>query len=243
MCVENRNLLMGWNPWSVFEYLMTGESIENTCWQFRHGYYKHEDPSWLSDPFEKYSGQHIEKVFAPSSLYATDYAFIKTLGNVDVYYLEEGEYDYVRYDDNDKHMRIPFYTMNPDAIANPDAFSEIRQLTCTQSVIDKFLKLYNVKLPMDKYDVILYTDPIELDFGTSHVKEKVEDYMQKYHGNDRILVKTHPLDTTVWNWDVCSPKIPAQLLLNRNVVHVFMYKTTVLRYIYRNKEMEMINII
>lgn len=236
------NLLMGWNPWSVFEYLMTGESVTDTCWQFRHSYYKHEDPSWLSEPFVKYCGQPIEKVFAPSSLCANDYAFIQTLGNVDVYYLEEGEYDYVRYAENDKHMRIPFYTMNPDAIANPDAFSEIRKLTCTQSVVDKFLQLYNVTLPADNYDVILYTDPMELDFGMTDVREQVEDYMRQHHANDRILVKTHPRDTTVWDWDVCSPKIPAQLLLNRDVIHVFMYKTTVLRYIDRNKETEMINL-
>ena len=67
--------------------------------------------------------------------------------------------------------------------------------------------------------------------------------MLKHHANDRILVKTHPRDTTVWNWDVCSPKIPAQLLLNRDVTHVFMYKTTVLRYIGKDKKIEMINII
>lgn len=237
------NLLLGWNPWSVFEYLMTGEKVENTCWKFRRGYYKSDDPDWLAEPFIPYVDQHIDKVYAPSALTSEDYAFIKTLGNPEVFYLEEGEYDYIKYRAGDKHLRVPFYTMNPDAIANAKVFSEVRKLVCSTDIIDTFLNLYNVTPPDDKYDVILYTDPLELDFGITGVKEVVMDYMQRNHNSARILVKTHPRDNTVWDWDVCSLKIPAQLLLGRNVIHVFMYQTTVLRYLDDSKHREMINII
>ena len=67
--------------------------------------------------------------------------------------------------------------------------------------------------------------------------------MEKYHKDKRILVKQHPRDDTVWQWDKCSDKIPAQLLLSRNAIHVFIFKTTILRYISGSKLIEMINII
>lgn len=237
------NLLIGWNAWSVLEFLMTGENVENTCWRYRSGYYVGFKPPWLAEPFEDYKGQRIDKVFIPSSLSEEDYRFVDSLGAEEIFYLEEGEYDYVKYKDDDKHLRIPFYTMNPDEIANPEVFSEIRKLTLTPEIIDKYISLYDVWMPEDKYDVILYTDPMELDFGTPNVKEIVSDYMDKYHKGARILVKAHPRDKTDWCWDTCSYRVPAQLLLHRNAIHVFMYRTTVLRYIGETQKIEMINLI
>lgn len=235
------NLFIGWNAWSVLEYLMTGEDIQNTYWRFKDDYYKGFTPTWLAKPFKMYKDQKVDKVFAPSSLTQRDYDFIKSLRVDDVYYLEEGEYDYRKYGEEDAHFFVPFYTMNPDKIANPEKFPEIRKLELTVQVTNKFLNMYDAWLPSNDYDVILYTDPLEADCKISNVKEIVVSYMEKYHPNEKILVKAHPRDNVRWDWDVCSHRIPAQLLLNRDVTHVFMYETTVIRYLDSLKRKEMID--
>lgn len=88
------NLFVGWNSWSVLEYLMTGEKVEDTYWYFKSGYYTNFKPLWLSKPFKNYEGQEIDKIYIPSSLLDEDYDYIKTLGAKEILYLEEGEYEH-----------------------------------------------------------------------------------------------------------------------------------------------------
>lgn len=164
------NLLIGWNAWSVLEFLMTGERVQDTCFFYKRGYYKDCNPAWLAAPFRVYRGQRIDKVFIPSSLSKEDYEFIHSLEAKEIFYLEEGEYDYNKYEDDDRHLHIPFYTMNPDKIANPDVFSEIRKLSLTSEMINEYMRLYDISMPNDLYDVILYTDPLEIDFNIKKCK-------------------------------------------------------------------------
>lgn len=233
-------LFIGWNAWSVLEYLMTGENIEDTYWKFKADYYKDYVPTWISSPFKLYNGEKVDRVYVPSALTDADKDFLINLGVSDIRYLEEGEYDYIKY--KDEHMFKPFYTLNPDRIANKEVYSEIRQLYLTDDVIKKYLELYDVWEPSDDYDVILYTDPLDKDLGIDNVKELVEAYMNENHSGSKILVKAHPRDTINWCWDMCSHRIPAQMLLMRDVIHIFMYNTTVIRYLGEDKKKEMINI-
>lgn len=236
-------LFIGWNAWSVLEYLMTGEKIEDTYFKIKDSYYLELTPSWLTEPFKMYTGQKVDRIYMPTSMTQEDIDFVNALNVQEMYYLEEGEYDYMPYKEEDKHFNIPLYTMNPAEIANKEVFSTILKLELTDDIIHKFLSLYDIWLPENKYDVILYTDPIEKDFGLKGVKEKVEEYMEKNHSGQSILVKAHPRDTTVWNWDMCSHRVPAQILLNRDVTHVFMYNTTVIRYLSKDKKSEYIDIL
>lgn len=207
---------------------------------FRSAYYKDTVPEHFKKLCETvlkpYSGtRHFDKVFVNSASNAHDISSLQTIDYRELHIIEEGAYDYNEHLWNETLRSGCYHSMNIDRVWQKEMYRHIERVNWNDSVINKYLKLFE-GVKMCDVDIIVYTDPLDNDFGVLDYKERVINYLENNFPHSHIMVKRHPRDCNTYTsgivtLDVCDDLIPAQVLGRFDCTQFYFYPSTGLFYI------------
>lgn len=234
------NLLIAWNAWSLLQYLLITKWDSNCQVRFRSGYYKDSIPKHFKELCETVLIPYdctslFDKVFVNSASSERDINILQKLKYKELHVIEEGAYDYNEHLWNDTLRSGCYHSVNMDRVWQKEMYRSTEIIRWDETIISKYLELFG-DIEIDNTDMIIYTDPLDIDFGVLDYRERLIDYIENKFPNKHILIKRHPRDCNEYKskkvtLNTCNDLIPAQILGRLNCTQFYFYQSTGLFYI------------
>ena len=189
----------------------------------------------------------------------TDYVFniLKYVKDIQskLILVEDGGYDYTDKIDKDYPIikrEVPVYVFRPSQIENKLVYKEINTLRIDDKIIENMFKYYkndlSNTLKNNVNSTILFTSPIDDDFGYNKSVQSIIEFMENNLGNNDVIIKRHPRDHSKYysdklNFTFCPNNIPGQLLCKLFTGNkLFMYPSTIAYMLEDNSQTTVIKI-
>lgn len=182
--------------------------------------------------------EQYDTIYMPSSVYPGTIDIIKETKYNDIVLLEEGMYDYFSGDLVKKEPKIFAnrikYLNNPNEGKHNDKYKEVRPIIIDGYTLTIIGKLFNEEIEAlpDKIDLIVFTDPLDIDYNIDFMPELMNFLEENFEGK-KILFKKHPRDLNTYESDkfesFYNSNLSGQLVNNIYLCDkLFTYPSTIL---------------
>lgn len=149
--------------------------------------------------YDSFCKETYDTIYIPSSVYPETITKLKHTKFNEIILLEEGMYDYVSgelvYTEPEIFLNRVKYVNNPEKSLCNELYKEINKINFDEETLSiiKDILTDDLKLLPGKLDLIVFTDPLDIDFGFKHKNILIKKLEKEYPGKN-ILFKKHPRD-------------------------------------------------
>ena len=149
--------------------------------------------------YDSFCKETYDTIYIPSSVYPETITKLKHTKFNEIILLEEGMYDYVSgelvYTEPEIFLNRIKYVNNPEKSLFNELYKEINKINFDEETLSiiKDILTDDLKLLPGKLDLIVFTDPLDIDFGFKHKNILIKKLEKEYTGKN-ILFKKHPRD-------------------------------------------------
>ena len=149
--------------------------------------------------YDSFCKETYDTINIPSSVYPETITKLKHTKFNEIILLEEGMYDYVSgelvHTEPEIFLNRIKYVNNPEKSLFNELYKEINKINFDEESLSiiKDILTDDLKLLPEKLDLIVFTDPLDIDFGFKHKNILIKKLEKEYTGKN-ILFKKHPRD-------------------------------------------------
>lgn len=149
--------------------------------------------------YDSFCKETYDTIYIPSSVYPETITKLKHTKFNEIILLEERMYDYVSgelvHTEPEIFLNRIKYVNNPEKSLFNELYKEINKINFDEETLSiiKDILTDDLKLLPEKLDLIVFTDPLDIDFGFKHKNILIKKLEKEYTGKN-ILFKKHPRD-------------------------------------------------